>query len=112
MNKIIVDFSRKCGKVKLMHSVNNVPVGTKVFYRLGASIEHKKKFGTFPPADFKKWAEICEHIIHHYTQGWANEFYENHNCELVRNENITSKQAILKLEMSLYSTYLIRIKFC
>ena len=148
MNKIIADFSQKCGKVKPMHSVNNGPagsrvrggnstfhyfeeagipyarthdasfysgyggeftvdvhrifrnfsadvsdpasydfevtdqylkdiesVGTKVFYRLGASIEHGKKFGTFPPKDFQKWAEICEHIIRHYTEGWANGFY-------------------------------------
>lgn len=50
-------------------------VGTKVFYRLGASIEHHIKFGTVPPADFEKWARICEHIIMHYTEGWANGFY-------------------------------------
>lgn len=49
-------------------------VGTKVFYRLGATIEHGKKRGTYPPKDFKKWAEICEHIIMHYTQGWADGF--------------------------------------
>ena len=47
-------------------------VGTKIFYRLGASIEHGYKKGTYPPADFKKWARICEHIIRHYTEGWAN----------------------------------------
>ena len=49
--------------------------GTKVFYRLGNKIEHwVKKYGTLPPPDFKKWAEICEHIIRHYTEGWANGF--------------------------------------
>ena len=48
--------------------------GTEVFYRLGASIEHYKKCGTFPPADYEKWAKICEHIIMHYNQGWANGF--------------------------------------
>lgn len=47
--------------------------GTKVFYRLGQRIEHeKKKYGILPPADFQKWAVICEHIIRHYTEGWAN----------------------------------------
>ncbi len=47
--------------------------GTKVFYRLGNKIEHwVKKYGTLPPPDFKKWAEICEHIIRHYTEGWAD----------------------------------------
>ena len=48
--------------------------GTEIFYRLGASIEHMKKCGTFPPADFLKWAKICEHIVMHYNEGWANGF--------------------------------------
>lgn len=47
-------------------------VGTKTFYRLGAAIEHGRKKGTYPPKDYLKWAQICEHIIMHYTQGWAN----------------------------------------
>ena len=47
--------------------------GTEVFFRLGHRIEHEvKKYGTLPPKDFKKWAVICEHIIRHYTEGWAN----------------------------------------
>lgn len=50
--------------------------GTRTFYRLGTKIEHgRKKYGTIVPADFHKWAVICEHIIRHYTQGWANGFY-------------------------------------
>ena len=50
--------------------------GTKVFYRLGSKIEHwPKKYGTLPPPDFKKWAVICEHIIRHYTGGWADGFH-------------------------------------
>lgn len=50
--------------------------GTKVFYRLGSKIEHEpKKYGTLPPPDFQKWAVICEHIIRHYTQGWADGFF-------------------------------------
>ncbi|MBP5270363.1 MAG: hypothetical protein ILO42_05330 [Clostridia bacterium] len=49
--------------------------GTKVFYRLGQSIEHTiVKHGTLPPADFRKWARICEHIILHYNYGWAGGF--------------------------------------
>lgn len=49
---------------------------SKVFYRLGSKIEHEvKKYNTLPPKDFKKWAEICEHIIMHYTEGWANGFH-------------------------------------
>lgn len=47
--------------------------GTKVFYRLGEGIQHWiKKYDVFPPKDFKKWAVICEHIIRHCTEGWAD----------------------------------------
>ena len=50
--------------------------GTKTFYRLGSRIEHgPKKYNTLPPKDFKKWAVICEHIIRHYTEGWADGFH-------------------------------------
>ena len=47
--------------------------GAKVFYRLGSKIEHApEKYGTRVPSDFKKWAVVCEHIIRHYNEGWAN----------------------------------------
>lgn len=50
--------------------------GAKTFYRLGSKIEHGvKKYGTLPPKDFHKWAVICEHIIRHYTAGWADGFH-------------------------------------
>ena len=50
--------------------------GTKIYYRLGHRIEHNtKKYGVLPPRDFKKWAEICEHIIRHYTDGWADGYH-------------------------------------
>ena len=29
------------------------------------------------PEDFEKWARICEHIIMHYNEGWADGFYYN-----------------------------------
>ena len=49
--------------------------GTKIFYRLGQSIEHwPKKYGILPPRDFNKWARIAEHLIRHYTEGWADGF--------------------------------------
>ena len=53
------------------YTLNTFKAGTKVFYRLGASIEHGYKYGTYPPKDFAKWARICEHIIRHYNEGWA-----------------------------------------
>ena len=47
--------------------------GTEVFYRLGSRIEHEsKKYGTLPPPDFHKWAVVCEHIIRHMNEGWAD----------------------------------------
>lgn len=50
--------------------------GAEPFYRLGQSIElYIKKYHVAPPADFSKWAVICEHIIRHYTEGWANGFH-------------------------------------
>jgi len=50
--------------------------GTETFYRLGSRIEHQvKKYRTVMPKDFKKWAVICEHVIRHYTEGWANGFH-------------------------------------
>ncbi|MBO7146127.1 MAG: hypothetical protein J6W81_00070 [Lentisphaeria bacterium] len=51
--------------------------GTKIFYRLGVSIENNyriKGYHNHPPEDFKKWAEICAGVIRHYTRGWANGF--------------------------------------
>ena len=56
---------------------NTLAAGTKIFYRLGASIEHGYKYGTRVPPDMAKWARICEHIIRHYNEGWANGFHYN-----------------------------------
>ncbi len=42
-------------------------------FRLGVTIENfatVRAFNIYPPADYQKWAEICEHIIKHYTEGW------------------------------------------
>lgn len=54
---------------------NTLAAGTKIFYRLGASIEHRYKYGTRVPADMAKWARICEHIIRHYNEGWADGYH-------------------------------------
>ena len=52
---------------------NTVTAGTKIFFRLGESIEHTlKKYDIYPPKDYLKWARVCEHIIRHYNEGWAN----------------------------------------
>jgi len=55
--------------------------GSKVFYRLGTSIEHsglkpeQKHFNSLPPADYAQYAEVLAGIIRHYTRGWANGFH-------------------------------------
>ena len=50
--------------------------GVEPFYRLGSKIEHwPKKYGTLVPKDFHKWAVISEHIIAHYTEGFADGFH-------------------------------------
>ena len=48
------------------------------FFRLGVTIENDaeiKAYRIYPPEDYHKWAIICEHIIRHYTEGWANGFF-------------------------------------
>ena len=54
-----------------------IEAGVEPYFRLGVTIEnfHKiKAYRIFPPADFAKWARVCEHIIRHYTEGWADGF--------------------------------------
>ena len=53
--------------------------GVEPFFRLGVSIENFAGRGLppvniVPPKDFVKWARIAEHVIRHYTEGWANGF--------------------------------------
>lgn len=56
---------------KYIEAIRNV--GTKVIYRLGVTIENgPQKKHIYPPKDYRKWARICEGIIRHYTEGWAN----------------------------------------
>ncbi len=60
------------------HIKETFEAGTETYYRLGASIEHwDKKYNVIPPKDTKKWAQICEHIIAHYNEGWADGFAFN-----------------------------------
>lgn len=50
--------------------------GCETYYRLGVTIEWgSRKITSLPPKDFGKWARICEHIVRHYNEGWANGFH-------------------------------------
>ena len=54
-----------------------VRYGIEPYFRLGVTIENYFKIKAYridPPADYDKWARICEHIIMHYTEGWADGF--------------------------------------
>ena len=47
-------------------------------FRLGVTIEnqcHIKAYHIHPPKDFMKWARICEHIVRHYNEGWADGYH-------------------------------------
>lgn len=52
--------------------------GVQPYFRLGVTIENQsfiKAYRIHPPADYDKWAKICEHIIRHYNEGWADGFH-------------------------------------
>ena len=49
----------------------------KPMFRLGVTIENQaniKAYRIHPPKDPAKWARICEHVIRHYNEGWADGF--------------------------------------
>ena len=57
-----------------------IEYGVEPYFRLGVSIEnqcHIKAYHIHPPKDYGKWARICEHIVRHYNEGWANGFHFN-----------------------------------
>ena len=88
IHRIFPDFSKDANDEssynftecdKIMAAI--VDTGMEPFFRLGISysdpiVSHDH---LVPPADYNKWAQICEHIILHYNEGWANGF--NYNIE-------------------------------
>ena len=50
----------------------------KPYFRLGVTIENQcniKAYRIHPPKDYDKWARVCEHIVRHYNEGWANGYH-------------------------------------
>lgn len=69
------DFTFTDCLIKALNDNNVEP-----FFRLGVTIENEaliKSYRLDPPADNLKWAKICEGIIRHYTEGWADGFTYN-----------------------------------
>lgn len=57
-----------------------VDAGVEPFRRLGVTFENYtaiKGYHVFPPKNPQKWAEICEGVIRHYTEGWADGYHFN-----------------------------------
>ena len=83
ISEVFPDFSANVNSPKSYDFTNSdvvlqdiLKAGSKPFYRLGQSIEHQtKKYGIYPPRNYKKWAKICEHIIRHYNEGWADGYH-------------------------------------
>ena len=66
------DFAFTDELIKAMYEYHIQPI-----FRLGVTIEnqaHIKAYRIHPPKDYEKWARICEHIVRHYNEGWANGF--------------------------------------
>ena len=60
----------------LMKSI--VDANVEPFFRLGVSIENYtyiKQYRLMPPSDPLQWAKICEGIVRHYNEGWADGFH-------------------------------------
>ncbi len=67
------DFAFTDELLKAMHQYQIAPI-----FRLGVTIEnqaHIKAYRIHPPKDFAKWARICEHVIRHYNESWAEGFH-------------------------------------
>ena len=83
MHRIFPDFSKDVNDESAYNFAESdkvlaaiVDAGMEPFFRFGISwsdpvlsSEHLQ-----PPADYDKWAQICEHIILHYNEGWADGF--------------------------------------
>ena len=57
---------------------NLIDAKVEPYFRLGVTIENHaevKSYRLDPPSDYGKWARICEHIIAHYNEGWADGYH-------------------------------------
>ena len=97
--------------------------GCEPYFRLGVTIENFHQiiaYRIFPPADYQKWAQICEHVIRHYNEGWANGFHYNIRYweiwnepdDCWRTETAAMWKGTPEQYYNLYSTTAIHLKKC
>ena len=96
---------------------NVVKAGTEIFYRLGVTIENNwriKRYTTNPPKDFAKWARICEHVVRHYNEGWADGYRWNIRYWEIWNEpdNPSMWSGTMKQFLDLYEVSAKHLKRC
>jgi hypothetical protein len=92
-----------------------VDTGCEPFYRLGESIDHGPiKKHVRPPKDNMQWARICEGIIRHYNEGWADGFHHNIRYWEIWNEpeNPPMWTGTEKEFFALYTTTANHLKSC
>ena len=100
-----------------------VNVGCEPYFRLGVTIENMhmlKVHRIFPPKDFAKWARICEHVIRHYREGWANgyefdiTYWEiwNEPDDCYKNETAAMWKGTPEQYFALYSVTARHLKAC
>lgn len=91
-----------------------VEAGVEPYFRLGTTIENQayiKSYHTFPPKDYGKWARICEHIIRHYTEGWADGFrYNIRYWEIWNEPEVQNKMMWCGTDEEFYELYDITAK--
>ncbi len=91
-----------------------IEAGVEPYYRLGITIENQafiKPYNTFPPKDPEKWARICEHIIRHYTEGWANGYrYSIRYWEIWNEPEVQDKMMWCGTDEEYYNLYTVTAK--
>ncbi len=86
-----------------------VDAGVEPYFRLGTTIENYaliKAYTIYPPADYHKWARICEHVIRHYTEGWADGFhYTIRYWEIWNEPEVQDKMMWMGTDEEYYALY-------
>ena len=86
-----------------------VDAGVEPYFRLGTTIENQalvKAYRIYPPKDSLKWARICEHIIRHYTEGWADGFrYDIRYWEIWNEPEVQDRMMWMGTDEEYYELY-------